>query len=151
MKYRQLMNNLKHVVWKMTDYPMWLYLSYYSKTYFIDKPTGVYRLLPQSASHDTDPQKVADFERSVFDIRMFFAKHFHYEHLQRELASSFVCKLQDMSLHYDKAIEYDLKAINREYGLNNPARLFVRHYILKNDFSRRIYLLYIKFRAGVRE
>ena len=139
-----------HKPWKMGDYPKWLYMCYYSKTYFIEKPTGVYRVLQKSASHDPDIQKMADFEISAFDVKEFFARQFHHEHMLKDLATNLVYKLQDMSLREDKSIDYDIKAISREYGLDHRNRLLFMHYILKNDCLRRVYLRYLKFRMGAK-
>lgn len=136
----------KHKPWKMGDYPLWLYLSYYSKTYLIEKPTGVYRLLKHSASHSTDPQRLADFEISAYDIRFFFAKQFHYEHMLKQLATNLVGKMQDISMQHNKKIEYDFMGIKKEYGLNHSIKLQLRHYILRNDFLRHLYMRYLKFR-----
>ena len=132
----------------MGDYPMWLYVAYNTKTYFIDKPTGVYRLLKNSASHHPDAQKLADFELSAYDIRFFFAKQFHHEYMLPLLASNLVGKLQDLSIQYDKRIEYDFAEIKREYGLNNSMKLQVLDYILKHDFLRHQYIKYLKLRMG---
>ena len=56
-QYRQFSKNLKGKSWKMGDYPLWLFISFYAKTHFIEKPTGVYRLLTYSSSHSPDAQK----------------------------------------------------------------------------------------------
>ena len=149
--YRQFRQNLKNNEWRMGDYPLWLYLSYHAKTFFIEKPTGVYRLLMCSASHHPDIQKLADFEMSAFDIRVFFSKQFNCEHMLKDLATNLVYKLQEMSLREDKRIEYDIKAINKEYGLNHPVRLFVMYYILKNDLLRRVYIRFKKIRLGTEQ
>ena len=147
-KKRTFLRSHKHNAWRMGDYPMWLYVAYNTKTYFIDKPTGVYRLLKNSASHYPDAQKLADFELSAYDIRFFFAKQFHHEHMLPLLASNLVGKLQDLSIQYDKRIEYDFAEIKRVYGLNNSMKLQVLDYILKHDFLRHQYIKYLKLRMG---
>lgn len=138
-------NRNQHKPWKMGDYPLWLYMSYHAKTYFIDKPTGVYRLLKNSASHSPDPQKLADFELSAYDIRFFFAKQFHYEHMLKQLATNLVNKLQELSLQNDTKIEYDFVGIKKEYGLNSPIKLHLRHCILQHTLFRHLYMKYISF------
>ena len=52
---------------------------------------------------------------------------------------------------YSERIEYDIKAINKEYGLNHPVRLFVMYYILKNDLLRRVYIRFKKIRLGTEQ
>lgn len=132
--------------WKMGDYPRWLLYSHYSKTHLIEKPTGVYRLLSHSASHDPDPQKLADFELSAYDIRFFFAKQFHYEHMLKTLATNLVGKMQEFSLKYDQKIEYDFAGLKKEYGLNNPVKLQLLHNILQHDCLRHVYMKYLRLR-----
>lgn len=131
--------------WKMGDYPLWLYISYHSKTAFIDKPTGVYRILKHSASHNADVQKLVDFEISAFDIRTFFAEYFHHEHLLKRLATNLVYKLQDLSITHDESINYDIASLYKKYGLDNSRKLFFKHYILKNSFLRTLYLKFLRF------
>ena len=138
----------EHKPWKMGDYPLWLYFSYYSNTFFIEKPTGVYRLLKSSASHSPDPQKLADFELSAYDVRFFFAKQFHYEHMLKQLATNLVSKMQGMSMQYDRKIDYDFAGLKKEYGLNHPFKLSVLHYIMEHDFLRHQYMKYLRFRTG---
>ena len=137
-----------HKPWKMGDYPLWLFLSYYSKAYLIEKPTGVYRLLTHSASHNPDPQKTADFEMSAYDIRFFFAKQFHYEHMLKQLATNLVSKMQEFSMRYDQKIEYDFAGLKKEYGLNHPLKLLLRHLVLQHVFLRHLYLKYLRYRTG---
>jgi len=149
--YKQFIENHKHNVWKMGDYPLWLYLSYYSKTFFIEKPTGVYRLLKYSASHHTDAQKLADFELSAYDIRFFYAKLFHYEHMLKYLANDLVGKLISLSMQKDQKIEYDFTGIKREYGLNNPLKLQVLHNITQNHFLRHMYMRYLRLRTRTKQ
>lgn len=136
------------VNWKMGDYPRWLYISFFSKTHFIEKPTGVYRMLTHSASHDPDPQKMVDFEMSAYDIRFFFAKQFHYEHTLKTLATNLVGKMQYLSMQYDRRIDYDFAGLKKEYGLNHPLKLSVLHYIMGHDFLRHQYMKYMRFRTG---
>lgn len=138
----------KHKPWKMGDYPLWLYLSYHSKVYLIEKPTGVYRLLTHSASHDPDPQKLADFELSAYDVSFFFAKQFNYEHMLKTLATNLVGKMQEFAIKYDQKIEYDFAGLKKEYGLNNPVKLSILHNVLRHDFLRHLYMNYVRFRTG---
>ena len=149
IKARQFFRSHKHEhkTWKMGDYPLWLYFSYYSKTHFIEKPTGVYRLLTHSASHNPDPQKMADFEQSAYDIRFFFANQFHYEHMLKTLATNLVSKMQGMSMKYDQRIEYDFHGLLKEYGLNHPMKLRLLHLIMQHDFLRHLYMRYLKLRT----
>ena len=150
LKYRQFYIDTypRRRSWKMGDYPLWLFISYYSKTYLIEKPTGVYRLLTHSASHDSDPQKMADFEQSAYDIRFFFAKQFHYEHMLKTLATNLVSKMHGMSMKYDQRIEYDFDGLLKEYGLDHPVKLRLLHLIMQHDSLRHLYMKYLRLRTG---
>jgi len=136
-----------HKPWKMGDYPLWLYVSYRSKTHLIEQPTGVYRLLKHSASHHIDPQKMADFELSAYDIRFFFAKQFQYEHMLKTLATNLVTKMQSITIRYDQRIEYDFDGLKKEYGLDHPLKLHLLHFVLQHDFFRHLYMKFLRFRT----
>lgn len=145
--YREFYYSMGSRGWKMGDYPMWLYMSYFSKTSFIEKPTGVYRKLVYSASHNPDAQKLADFEISAYDIRFFYAKHFNYEHMLKGLATNLVRKLQGISIQFDQRIKYDFNGLKKQYGLNKPLKLRLIHGILNHSVLRHHYMRYLRFRT----
>lgn len=62
--------------WLMEDYPMWLWFSHESKVKFIDEETAVYRVLENSASHNTDIEKVKKFNKNVVEIQDFFSDYY---------------------------------------------------------------------------
>ena len=59
--------------WKMGDYPMWIWFSYNSKIKFFNKTTGVYRILPNSASHSRSADYRINFVLSGIDIQEYFS------------------------------------------------------------------------------
>ena len=63
--------------WLMGDYPMWLYFAYESKVKFFNQVTSVYRVLEESASNTSNPQKRAAFVKSTEDIQLFFAQKYY--------------------------------------------------------------------------
>lgn len=63
--------------WLMGDYPMWLFFSHESKIKFFNKITSVYRVLEESASNTSNPQKRAAFVKSVEDIQLFYAQKYY--------------------------------------------------------------------------
>lgn len=63
--------------WLMGDYPLWLFFSHESKIKFFNKITSVYRVLEESASNTSNPQKRAAFVKSTEDIQLFFAQKFY--------------------------------------------------------------------------
>lgn len=63
--------------WLMGDYPLWLFFSHESKIKFFNKITSVYRVLEESASNTSNPQKRAAFVKSAEDIQLFFAQKYY--------------------------------------------------------------------------
>ena len=62
--------------WLMGDLPMWLYISQFSKIYYINEVTSVYRVLEESASQSKNINKLFDFEDSITDMKMFFLEKY---------------------------------------------------------------------------
>ncbi len=58
------------------DYPLWLYISHFSKVHFLEDVTAVYRKLPESASNSKDPVKGYKFIVGIVDIQIHFAEKF---------------------------------------------------------------------------
>lgn len=71
--------------WLLEDYPIWLWLTNKYLVHFIIEPTSVYRVQRTSVSRSIDYRKIEKFERSVFDIQLFFLQknnmQLNYEHL----------------------------------------------------------------------
>lgn len=66
--------------WLMEDYPFMLWLSIKSKIEYIPQIFGNYRVLDNSASHQTDKIKYLKFQKSILEIRLFFLdKYMPYE------------------------------------------------------------------------
>lgn len=64
--------------WRMGDYPQWLWFSKNSKVKFFPNVFGVYRILQKSASHTNVIEETIAFEKSYYDIKLFFANHYGY-------------------------------------------------------------------------
>ena len=58
----------------MGDYPMWLYFAATSKIGFIERPTAVYRLLAESASHSRSFDKMIGFVESTAEVSRFMVQ-----------------------------------------------------------------------------
>ena len=67
---------LKKKEWLMGDYPMWLYVAGRSRLRWLRRPMAVYRILAESASHTTDPEKRRRFIESTCEIQQFFADYY---------------------------------------------------------------------------
>lgn len=63
--------------WPMGDYPMWLYFAHNSKVRFLDEVTGIYRVLPESASHMQDNNKWLRFCNGYRDIKLYYATYYN--------------------------------------------------------------------------
>ncbi|MDE5757746.1 MAG: glycosyltransferase, partial [Allobaculum sp.] len=64
--------------WSMGDYPLWLFFSHESKIKLIDNVTGVYRILPNSASHFDKSQykQQLNFLKSSFDVSLYYMREY---------------------------------------------------------------------------
>ena len=76
--------------WLMGDYPLWLYISYNSNIVLLNEIVGVYRVLCNSASHSTNINKLLAFNKSVYDIQLFFANKYEVEdHIIEKISTNF--------------------------------------------------------------
>lgn len=118
-KYRKEVNPQN---WLMGDYPLWLFLSVYSKFKYIDEVTSVYRVLQESASHSVNNEKNLKFQNSVYDIRDFFAEKYikvgHYKQKVKEklrenrIVDIFYIKLRNEKMTAYKYLYYNRKDIS---------------------------------------
>lgn len=139
-------NKLGMRYWKMGDYPLWLYVCHHSKAFFIPEVTGVYRVLPNSASHSTDMQKNVDFELSALDIRDFFAKYHHCEELMDEIAAESVSRIQWLSVAHNQPPTYSLRELEKKYEIKLPAKIWIKHFLLKHRMTRSAFIRLIKMK-----
>ncbi len=135
--------------WKMGDYPLFLYLCYHSKPYFIPKVTGVYRVLENSASHSSDMQKMVNFEMSVLDVRAYFAQYAHLEGLMSKIVDNSVSSLQWLSLTRNQQPLCDLNQLETKYGVKLPFKRRVAHMVLKNKLLRNLTVSLLKWRKKI--
>lgn len=71
-------NNLNKI-WKMSDYPLWLWIAEKSKIHFINEYSAIYRVLRESLSHSSDEIKNYEFRKSTFDIQLYFLNYNKYD------------------------------------------------------------------------
>ena len=103
--------------WKMGDFPLWLYISHHSSLKYFDEITGVYRLLPTSASHNPDIKKMRDFLVSTYEVRCFFAKKYGREDLLDTFAINEVNNLFRLSVQKDKNISGFIYRFAKSHGV----------------------------------
>ena len=84
---RYLMERTKWDIngWKMGDYPMWIWMSYYSSVHFMNEVVAVYREVKGSATHSNKLDDNLAFLESTYQIQLFFANLFHQGVDVREL------------------------------------------------------------------
>ena len=58
------------------DYPIWLYIMTLSKSSFINDVCCVYRVLPESASHSSNTEKMIKFYEDIYYIRNYFINQY---------------------------------------------------------------------------
>lgn len=103
--------------WKMGDFPLWLYISHHSSLKYFDETTGVYRLLPTSASHNPDIKNMMDFLVSTYEVRCFFAKKYGREDLLDTFAANEVNNLFRLSVQKDKNISGFIYRFAKNHGV----------------------------------
>lgn len=109
--------------WLMEDYPMWLYMSHESKIRFLNDKFACYRILPESASHNTnDVEKNLVFQKSYWSIQNFFSR----KYLNQEF--------EPFNEHYSRALAYFFAK-----ELNLAKSEFLKSG--KNDFKTKIYVV----------
>ena len=137
--------------WLMEDYPLNIYCFYESYIYYFSEPLGVYRVINDSLCHQVNPKKQFIFEKSVYEIRKFFANK--YDIVVNELSNyDLYAKVRNLS-SIDKN---KLKSLRKELGLskNNEYFLLIKR-IIKNIlpygivvFMRRIKRRYTKLNSN---
>lgn len=61
--------------WPLEDYPMWLWMSQRCTIRFEERVTAVFRVLPDSGSHQSSPERQIAYFDSIFDIKSWFDAH----------------------------------------------------------------------------
>lgn len=121
--------------WLMGDYPMWLYLSKkYGIKYLKNEVYAVYRVLDNSASHNTDLRKKEAFIKSTVDIQTFFTEYFECADLLEKQ------KLEQYL--FSNAVLYGEreKAIKLFKNIESPSwNMMIKYFIIRNDFLYKIF------------
>ncbi len=90
--------------WRMSDLPMWLYIAARFTVKYLPDVTATYRKLSNSISHFNNINKAVSFSLNSFDIRLFFAKEYHREHLIPKMAKVQINELFKIAISYNKNI-----------------------------------------------
>ena len=79
--------------WGMGDYPLWLWISLQSEIAFLPEVTATYTLLPESASHSKDCDKVVLFRFSSYKIALFYANCYLEKEDRKQFINIKFCQL----------------------------------------------------------
>ena len=127
--------------WLMEDYPMWLYMSHESKIRFLNEKFACYRILPCSASHNTNNiEKALAFQKSFWNIQDFFSRRY------------FDKQFEPFNEHYSRALIYvsekNMKLARKEFlqsGINDlKTRIYVA--VCSSGILFMMYRLYMKIK-----
>ncbi len=59
--------------WPLTDFPLWLDISYHSKVHYFNEVFATYRLLNESASRIVSPEKKYNYHLALYKIKQHYA------------------------------------------------------------------------------
>lgn len=115
--YRSYFKKIKpNPSWKMSDYPLWIYMALNSKVHFLNEVVGVYRVLEDSASHSNDIGKEIDFLYNAYSISCFFAvdsdKQYLVYSIKKNLLYSILYTYAIKEQKTDKRLWYMMKDLN---------------------------------------
>lgn len=138
---RKVREHAKERNWQIIDYPMWIYLSMNFKIGFLNDITGVYRFLPESYSHSSDPFKSLSFDKWGIDVREFYFKE--YRRKNTKIDRKYKLKFNENIFHLKKRllIDYGFVAKYEVFSLlkTHPAvYLSIIRKKLKNLAKRQI-------------
>ena len=79
-KYLSLFGD-REKYWAMSDFSKWLFFAHEGKIQFVEDVMAVYRVLPNSASHNLDETKSEKFVYSTYEIVRFFTDYYNVPNL----------------------------------------------------------------------
>ena len=136
--------DLESKSWKMGDYPFNLYASLNHRIHFIDNVTTVYRILSNSASHNSDETKLLPYYKSIFDVKKFFLELSGSEKLKGKMCQHYLgfaykmyCRIKCKEVK--ELINVVYTYMNKDYGYENLIYKFMLsshiHWTLKKIIS----------------
>ncbi len=133
--------NIIQSEWRMGDYPFWLYIASISKVKFLDRLTGVYRVLDKSASHHTDYYSRKEFIESSYQIRRFFAERNNYVNIIQILRKAELKSIIMNEILFNHSISYS-QCCNIYQMQQNDFFIIMLCYFSKFSFTRKL-IIYI--------
>lgn len=128
--------------WPMSDKPLWIEFSRYSKIYYLPFRTAKYRVLESSASHNLDIKTTEFFERKSLEITLFYSDIFNVKINKRKLLSKYYENLMRFAarLSYDNYANYLIKSAIGENSVSLKMCIFFiigKYKFLKDRVKRR--------------
>ena len=91
-----------HSDWEMTDFPLWLFIAYYSKIKYMDVVFASYRVLENSASNRNNFHNRAKFKSSFYNICEYFAIKYNHKDKIRQIHKNKIEALLSLSLEFNR-------------------------------------------------
>lgn len=118
--------------WLLGDWPLWIYLSIKGRVIKLNGYMGVYRVLPESASHFKDNRKAQIFQLSTIELRYYFVTKYDLSY-KGYISDLYTKQLIKLNKHVPSNIEgtcsFKGKIIN--YIYKNPILKHALIYILR--------------------
>jgi len=125
--------------WMMGDYPRWIWLSHESLIKFLPYTTGIYRVLPSSASHSSDINVQIMFSKSSFDIRCFYEEFFNIPSGTYIKPDAFVKRKLYLYAINHKVKEYFTLLFNNPMMIFNVKIIsYLRYFLMKPKTSDEV-------------
>lgn len=121
-------------LWKMGDYPMWLFISLNSKIKFVDEIIAVYRKLEQSASHHIDIKGKLAFLESSSDICAYFLTYANRWDLRKVYKEKYCGIIMGYYISYNLPVKFSTIS---KYWLWKP-KFVVKYLLSQLKLTRRI-------------
>ena len=132
-KYLQEINPPK--TWLMADYPLWLYIAYKTEVFFMDRTTGEYRILKNSASHSTDINKQVKFIESALSIRLYLDKRLCGSMHTKQLYKDAVVDYFNISKAFDTNLSKEILETARKGNILS-LRIVLKIIVYSNRYGR---------------
>lgn len=69
--------------WPLTDLPLWMDITYHSKTHYFDEVFATYRLLNESASRTQSPEKQTNYIKKLYALKLHYLKKYNCNDIMR--------------------------------------------------------------------
>ena len=132
--YDSLAGIWRNKSWLMCDYPQWIEIASLSEIKYIDKITGVYRVISGSLSQHYNPAKRKDFLYNYMEISLFYIEYLNLNNsLKETVVQRYLKSVIDLSfLMNDRSLMLDemIKSFKADNFKDKIKILLLRHELL---------------------